>query len=737
MKKTLTMVLASLLCSVSCLEALAFQPETVEKANEAPEPTAAVQSALAEEDENTVDGYLKNDPTYGTLYYYNNFNDGVTIDGSKLTGQTYFDEKLAKEMLGSGFSIDGSYTLTLEDAEADSTDKALNITASGTLSWPKIKINSQYFATKLGTYTLVFNCKKSTGSVNLAASVGQFFEGNPNAYSVRSSLSASSDTWTKDLTYSVTVDGKTKDNGKTSIASFSRFELYDLRASVAEGTTYCIDNVRLYYKPCVQVTYNYNLPTESATVYELANKSTAYDTTVTSALAEVGKAVPELYIPGYSFVGWKDAEGNSVEYYTASASGLSLTAYWEAVKPGYNMLTGTTEKADFENGGRQYIYLGWVGTNGARSVESFTLGDDTRRVLRVSGVTTQYPTLVWPVKLESDRPYTFVWDSYADLAIHSFNIWNLYPDSTNKNFGFSVNACAEANKNGNWYTNCGTTDTGCVGKINNGDMVQLDYTYNSYVNGSDSFNMYFDNIAVYPSYKITYILPDGSNVYDYVSYNKTTGFPETYTPKTSLLGAKRYMLEDGDGEVLSADTPIPLANADITLYAVTDGYTVTTENVFSYREPSETLSAGIRFRANVSALVHADSDEFGFIVARTAQLNDEELKFNSDSASTVYSADGKKFTGTTDGGVKYTGAVNHNNNGVNIIYGTDIDTNNTQFACVLVNLDKGYTSDGTTYDNRYDVQFTVRPYVVIAGKTYYGDSVSKSYNEVAPTGENA
>ena len=35
--------------------------------------------------------------------------------------------------------------------------------------------------------------------------------------------------------------------------------------------------------------------------------------------------------------------------------------------------------------------------------------------------------------------------------------------------------------------------------------------------------------------------------------------------------------------------------------------------------PCAAVSAGIRFRANVSALVHADSDEFGFIVARTAQ----------------------------------------------------------------------------------------------------------------------
>ena len=154
-------------------------------------------------------------------------------------------------MLGSSFSINGPYALTLENAASDSADKALKITAFGALSWPKLNINSQYNAKKLGIYTLVFDCKKTTSAVNLAASVGQYFDGNPNAYTVRSALSASSDTWTKDLTYSVTVDGQTKENGKTSIASFSRFELYDLRASVAQGTAYCIDNVRLYYKPAV------------------------------------------------------------------------------------------------------------------------------------------------------------------------------------------------------------------------------------------------------------------------------------------------------------------------------------------------------------------------------------------------------------------------------------------------------------------------------------------------------
>ena len=161
MKKALTLVFASLLCSASCIEALAFRPETVETVKEVTDPSAAVQTALAEEDENTVDGYLKNDPAFGTLYYYNNFNDGVTIDGSKLTGQTYYNKKLAGEMLGSGFSINGPYALTLEDAASDSADKALKITASGALSWPKLNINSQYNAKKLGIYTLVFDCKKN------------------------------------------------------------------------------------------------------------------------------------------------------------------------------------------------------------------------------------------------------------------------------------------------------------------------------------------------------------------------------------------------------------------------------------------------------------------------------------------------------------------------------------------------------------------------------------------------
>ena len=50
---------------------------------------------------------------------------------------------------------------------------------------------------------------------------------------------------------------------------------------------------------------------------------------------------------------------------------------------------------------------------------------------------------------------------------------------------------------------------------------------------------------------------------------------------------------------------------------------------------------------------------------------------------------------------------------------------------MLVGLDKPYTEAGVDHENRYDVQFTVRPYVIISGNIYYGDCLNKSYAEIA------
>lgn len=425
-------------------------------------------------------------------------------------------------------------------------------------------------------------------------------------------------------------------------------------------------------------------------------------------------------------------------------------------RPGLNTLTGTVSPLAMDDMTETEIEYA-LNLNGNR----WKLGENPK----TDGInssskavysTAQYATITnrnnWNPTIEVNRPLSYEYDVLSSNTVYTMingsaggttgNIYADYYGGNAKNawrhekaYIDMINKTPTSNE-GLPYPKAkdGILYMGHSGKTGEYGTINKDGTLQS---GKNAY-LYLDNIAYIPYYKITYVLADGEETYDYVLYASDGQTLLTqYTPNTSLLGAKRYKLAE-DGDVYSADTPILLANADITLYAVTDGYGVTTDNKFSYREPSETVSAGIRFRANVSALVHADSDEFGFIVARTEKLGDEELKFNADSTNTAYSADGKNFTGKTDGGIKYTGAVNYNkDNKISILYGTDKDTNDTQFACVLVNLDKGYTSGGTTYENRYDVKFTVRPYVIIAGTTYYGDSVSKSYSEVTAANENA
>ena len=1076
MKKALKTALIFLLCSLFCFSAFAFEPETVELAAEA--ITAEVQqekAVLSSELDITKDTVL-NDSTYGTLIYYNDF-DGYELNRSgNITGsQTYIDSFFD----GNAISLNGgSASLQVVADPNDETNQALKITATG--GYARAVFKPQTRVTKTGIYTFVMDFYVPSDNSEAAINSLVYINGDGNNHTVRSFGTNVLDGWATDRscgTFRIVEEGRQGAPSSGVGKSFEQNYLCDRRGSIAAGKYFYIDNLRLYYIPCRTVTYDCNLPEDASAVY-LVKTFTSF--TTTEEFVKIGAAVPELYAPGYSFLGWTDAEGNYVDYYTADAA--ALTAQWAEYKPGLNMLTGTYKKADFESGGRQYFYFENGGSGYGvikNDIASTISGNTSSGVLKWASPTSAQDYIVYrfPVVLDSERKYTVVWDAYTDLVYSGMCGWflNIY-DGTNKNHNLNFSEQNTANKNGKWYTNSYTTN---YGANESETAIRLQYKFNSATDKSGAFKVYFDNLGVYPCYKITYHFADGTtkndwfsspgvekptytvsttekdvwngegdkvfigwattesasaaqstvtlanedidmypvwkdsylasnyasavssssirtakafesvaledigntgasvaktddytvkitganysgditlnftfedgstrtetlhliggskwrpglntltgttqplamddmtaaevnyalalgdgweygenpktdgintgstavysvkqyqilrnknnwnptiekdrplsyeydvlssnsvftmingagggsdgNIYAFGTYcsnaktawrheiayidmiNKTPysskGLPEprakdgilymghsgqggnygtlnkdgtlesgknayfyldniayipyykityvltdgtkvcdyalydsdgttlltAYKPDAAKLGAKRYKLAE-DGEVFSADTPIPLANADITLYAVTDGYAVTTENVFSYREPSETVSAGIRFRANVSAIAHADSDEFGFIVARTAQLNDEELKFNSNSENTTYSEDGKNFTGKTDGGVKYTGAVNHNNNGVNIIYGTDIDTNNTQFACVLVNLDKGYTSDGTTYENRYDVQFTVRPYVVIAGKTYYGDSVSKSYNDVAPTGENA
>lgn len=1077
MKKTATLALAFLLCTLFCLGAAAFEMESVESAAEAIakdlEPSAALSGEL-----DITDPAVLNHASYGTLIYYNDF-DGYELNraGNITGGQTYIDSFFD----GNAISLNGgNASLQILPDPKDETNQALKITAAG--GYARAVFKPQTKVTKLGYYTFVMDFYVPSDNSGAKIHSLVYINDNYNGHTALSFGTNVLDGWATDRasgTFRVVEEGKEGDIYSGVGKCFNENYLCDRRGTIDTGKYFYIDNLRLYYAPGRTVTYNYNLPEGVSDIYNVRSYNKGFvKYTTTEEFVKIGAAVPEVYAPGYTFLGWTDADGNYVDYYTADAA--TLTAQWTPLKPGINALTGTVEKATFEKGDRQYLIFeenGFARKATANDILSTVSGNDSSRVLKASANAVRYVVFDFPVQMENGRKYHIAWDSYTDVNFEGMLGWFLNYYGNNKHITLAMNSQYQANAAGKWYTqvqNTGAAATAsavrmqykfaddkavsgamniyfdnlavypyykityhfsngstvvdqvlvpgkadqtyspssseydawtgegnkiCIGwattqnatepektialanedvdlypvwqdvpetqfigqyylsavassgyyhipvakafssvtvdtgmseadvttyhnstlkvqpKGYSGDitfnftfadgstrtetlhliggtkwrpglntmtgttkplamdnMTEAEVEYALWLNGnrwklddnpktdginpsakavyataqyaiitnrhnwnptiekdrplsyeydilslSDVYTMingsgggakgniyadyygnnaktawrhekayidminktptsneglpepnakdgilymghsgktgqygklgkngaleegknaylYLDNIAYIPYYKITYVLTDGSKAYDYALYAEDgTTLLTAYTPNASLLGSKRYKLSE-DGEVFSTDTAIPLKYADITLYAVTDGYETVTENEFSFREPTAG-SAGIRFKAIVSAATRFDADEYGFLVARTDKLGENTLAFNSDTAKTTYTGtNNKNFSGTTDDGVKYSGAVNYRpgkENKVDIIYNTDPDTGAYRFGCVLVNLDKGYTENGVTYENRYDVAFTVRPYVIIAGKCYYGESVSKTYNQIA------
>ena len=61
----------------------------------------------------------------------------------------------------------------------------------------------------------------------------------------------------------------------------------------------------------------------------------------------------------------------------------------------------------------------------------------------------------------------------------------------------------------------------------------------------------------------------------------------------------------------------------------------------------------------------------------------------------------------------------------------DYNEQGAYFTGVVINLDKGYTKNGVTYANRYDVSLVARAYVKIGSSYFYSDCSAKSLKEAA------
>ena len=416
-------------------------------------------------------------------------------------------------------------------------------------------------------------------------------------------------------------------------------------------TAYALNNedIEVYavIPKTVEVAYVINRPSDVSSAYPVdvgmndQNLSTPF--TAESAICDIGSAVPELYIPGYSFLGWYNQAGGGerINYYTSTDT--TLYAVWQKSKPGLNILTGTAEKADFENDDNTYLiknadnpFPRYVSNN------PYSLANNSSaRCLKmdISGSVDHVYGNV-SAQLVSGRKYHIEWKSYVEYTKNTMAY--LYYFGT-KNHYFD-------------YGHSGTCRTWPTMSFDmtaseNKNYVGFGYCFAASWNTAEdlgSFSVYFDDIAVIPYYKVTYHVTDLSGV-ETVSTEYVLPEDGLFIPNADIVGnAAVYTV---NGHTYGMGTAYTLCNEDI------DVYINFTDNVQTLTEHSIRTAGtqALRFSGSVSNDIikcneNSSNIEFGFIVSRSdfmiaaakksgVDVNDYKTVLNFDEAKPTTNAE--------------------------------------------------------------------------------------------------
>ena len=259
------------------------------------------------------------------------------------------------------------------------------------------------------------------------------------------------------------------------------------------------------------------------------------------------------------------------------ATVLSVCAF--AVTPAVNVLTGTKDALNFENAANDYFYNSNTSTasyftfgvqndaTGSGRGKIYSVVSDMDRIAADKGADTYlYYTLAKDLTDAPDRPVCLVFETYGKKNI-GFWLGNSSP--------ITIGALSADNT---WIKNTYNNISVFGGGL---DVLKIQYATRS-LDCNDV--QYFDNVALYPYYKIDYVLeyPDGTTgasttKYFFDASNLTvakngtaSGFPTSYTienvkvsyPGYNFLG---WTTQKGGN---TAMTSVNLANEDIKLYPI-------------------------------------------------------------------------------------------------------------------------------------------------------------------------
>lgn len=275
----------------------------------------------------------------------------------------------------------------------------------------------------------------------------------------------------------------------------------------------------------------------------------------------------------------------------------------ETVAPGINIATGTKELATFDDEAQKNNFsqenYGSISIveDPVSIVDGLTHIDPDGTYGKVlqyhrDPVSNHWSNVIFRHPLDAARRYYFTWDTFINMdGIKT--LWGAvtYIGGSDKHQGVETKA-------NEWF------NTAFSYTPNN----DYNFTFRHRVGTVDAenaaaanpLNTYIDNFGIYPYYKITYVMPDGSTAIEDYLLDEKGGLAEKYIVKTDNLPGTVI----SDGKVMTpkgwattsgsevAMSEVPLENKDIVLYPVyeTTTYLSSTSNYMKADE-SITLTA--------------------------------------------------------------------------------------------------------------------------------------------------
>ena len=259
------------------------------------------------------------------------------------------------------------------------------------------------------------------------------------------------------------------------------------------------------------------------------------------------------------------------------ATVLSVCAF--AVSPAVNVLTGTKDALNFENAANDYFYNSNTSTasyftfgvqsdvTGGGRGKVYSVVSDMDKIAADKGADTYlYYTLAKDLTDVPDRPVYLVFETYGKKNI-GFWLGNSSP--------VTIGTLSADNT---WIKNVYNNVSVFGGGPN---VLKIQYATRS-LDCNDV--QYFDNVALYPYYKIDYVLeyPDGTNGATTTKYffdaskltvaknGTVSGLPTSYTLESVIASYPGYNFLGWTTRkgTSTAVTSVTLSNSDITLYPI-------------------------------------------------------------------------------------------------------------------------------------------------------------------------